>query len=193
MSVETQTRERFIQAAADLFREQGYYRTGINEIARRGGAPIGSLYHHFPEGKEQLAIAALRAAGAATSTEIEKVLATSSDAKAAIAGFINLLKSQLTESSFRRGCPIATVALETAAENGKIQEACSEVYLSWTSLLEKAMIGFGMPKKKAADFADILICSVEGALVVTRAHRNLRYMDDMVKNLQHQIDHWLPT
>ena len=187
MAAETQTRERFIQAAADLFREQGYHRTGINEIARRGGAPIGSLYHHFPEGKEQLAVAALLAAGATTSAEMRTVLAESTDAQSALASFITLLKFQLTESSFRRGCPIATVALEAAAENPRIQQACSEVYTSWISLLRAALIGFGFGADKAERLSEILLCSVEGALVLTRAHKNPHYMDLIGENLREQF------
>ncbi len=53
-------RSAIIAAAAKLFRRQGYAATGINEIADAAGAPKGSLYHYFPDGKDQIAEAAVR-------------------------------------------------------------------------------------------------------------------------------------
>jgi AcrR family transcriptional regulator len=50
------TRARLLEAAAQLFREQGYAATGLKQITAEAEAPWGSLYHFFPGGKEQLGI-----------------------------------------------------------------------------------------------------------------------------------------
>ncbi|WP_330252442.1 TetR/AcrR family transcriptional regulator [Nocardia sp. NBC_00565] len=43
----TDSRQRFIDAAADLFQTQSYHATGLNQLVSAGGAPKGSLYFHF--------------------------------------------------------------------------------------------------------------------------------------------------
>lgn len=53
------SREKILAAATRLFQLQGYYGTGLNQIIKESGAPKGSLYYHFPDGKEQLAIEAV--------------------------------------------------------------------------------------------------------------------------------------
>lgn len=58
MTEEPKTRDRLIFAATRLFRQRGYDGTGLAEILAEAGVPKGSLYHHFPEGKADLACAA---------------------------------------------------------------------------------------------------------------------------------------
>ena len=59
------TRERIVDVSADLMRRQGYAATGVKQIVTAAQAPFGSLYHHFPGGKEQLGAEAIRASGRA--------------------------------------------------------------------------------------------------------------------------------
>ena len=53
-----------IRSAALLFRENGYSGTGFRDVIAHSGAPRGSIYHHFPDGKEQLAADTVEWAGA---------------------------------------------------------------------------------------------------------------------------------
>src|SRR5215831_4859322 len=59
------TRDRILTAAADLLRRKGYSGTGLKDILKASDAPFGSLYHFFPDGKEQLGAEALRFSGRA--------------------------------------------------------------------------------------------------------------------------------
>jgi len=68
------TREAILTAAAELMRHKGYGAVGMKDIAAASGAPIGSLYHHFPGGKVQIARAALINAGAAYALLIPAVV-----------------------------------------------------------------------------------------------------------------------
>ena len=58
------TRDRIVEASAELFRKQGYAATGIKQIVTEAQAPFGSLYHFFPGGKEQLGAESIRVSGA---------------------------------------------------------------------------------------------------------------------------------
>ena len=57
------SRVRMIEAAVELFRRKGYHATAFSDVVRESGAPRGSIYFHFPGGKEELAGAATEAAG----------------------------------------------------------------------------------------------------------------------------------
>jgi AcrR family transcriptional regulator len=49
------TRDRIVTATAELFRRQGYNGTGLKQVTQAAGAPVGSVYHFFPGGKDELA------------------------------------------------------------------------------------------------------------------------------------------
>lgn len=63
MGNNSNTREKFIETASNLFEIKGYNATGLNEILQESGAPKGSLYYHFPNGKEEIALEAIKLAG----------------------------------------------------------------------------------------------------------------------------------
>ena len=73
------TRERIIEASRALFMERGYSASGLKQISQASAAPIGSLYHFFPGGKEELAAETLRSSGAAYQALVEAVFDSSSD------------------------------------------------------------------------------------------------------------------
>src|SRR5690242_311975 len=102
-------RDKLVDAAADLMHANGYAATGVSEILSRSGAPKGSLYHHFPGGKEQLGIAAVELAADRIGAAIDHLLRTHS-APDAIRRLGALLAAGLEASQFEKGCPIATVA-----------------------------------------------------------------------------------
>ena len=56
-------RRAIVETAVRLFRKQGYAATGLNQIVEESGAPKGSLYHYFPDGKLAIAAEAVRLAG----------------------------------------------------------------------------------------------------------------------------------
>src|ERR1700710_2839579 len=113
----TDTRQRMLDTAAELFHTQGYHATGLNQLISVGGAPKGSLYFHFPGGKEQLAAEALAVSGAQLCEVREKLFVQAPDAATGIESVVNTLAKSLLDSDFRRGCPLATVALDAASES----------------------------------------------------------------------------
>ena len=166
------TRERLIAAAARLFQERGYAGVGLSEVLAAAGAPKGSLYHHFPEGKAQLAAAALEAAGANLEASLHHARAVGGDAAGMIEGYGDLLAGWLEGSGFTRGCPIATVALEQAGEDGVLSDVVRTVFARWRAALSSAIAEQGVSAGRAERLADLALASVEGALILARAERN---------------------
>ncbi|WP_206785189.1 TetR/AcrR family transcriptional regulator [Amycolatopsis sp. MtRt-6] len=169
----TDTRQRMLDTAADLFQTQGYHATGLTQLTTAGGAPKGSLYFHFPGGKEQLAAEAVRLSSERTGTLLEAILGDAPDPATGIDRTIDALAGFLTASDFQRGCPIATVALDAAAASDPIREACVDGYSSWHGILTGYLAGQGLSGERADELATIVLASIEGGLLLARTRRDL--------------------
>ncbi len=166
------SRARFVETTAVLLRRQGYHATGLSQIIERSGAPKGSLYFHFPGGKEALAQAALEHSSDSMHEGLRALVtgaATPLDALRAVCG---TLADELESSEFLDGCPVATVALEAAAHSAELQSACSASYRRWEVLIAESLQDHGLSASEAGGRANVVLCAVEGALLLSRAHRD---------------------
>jgi TetR/AcrR family transcriptional repressor of lmrAB and yxaGH operons len=166
---ETPSREAFVRATGTLLRRQGYDATGVNEIVARSGAPKGSLYFHFPGGKEELALAAMRREGGQLRGAIASVMRSSEDPGDALGRLVDALADGLESSGFQDGCPIATVTLEAASRSPAIRSVAAEVFESWIAALEERLLATGLDAKAARRRAVLALAAIEGALILARA------------------------
>ncbi|PXY30936.1 TetR/AcrR family transcriptional regulator [Prauserella muralis] len=187
MARRTATRERMLDTAAELFHTQGYHATGLNQLLIEGGAPKGSLYFHFPGGKEQLAAEAVALSGQRLCAVLRSAFAGEADPGAGLAAVLDHLAESLTESGFRRGCPLSTVALDAAADSEPIRKACADGYASWQRAIEDALTGAGVPAPGAARLAVLAVASLEGALLLARTRRDLEPLRQVGEHLAAQI------
>jgi len=167
------SRDAFIDATGLLLRRQGYASTGLNEVVARSGAPKGSLYFHFPGGKEELAVAAMQRTGEQLRAAVAGILASSEDAGEAIARLIGLLGEGLERSGYSDGCPIATVTLEAAGGSESIRAAAAATFDSWLDALAQRLVKTGMSAPAATQRALLVLSAIEGALVLARATQDL--------------------
>jgi len=126
-----ETKERIIDVSAELLRRQGYAGTGVKQIVAAAKAPFGSIYHHFPGGKEELGAAAIRRSGALYELLIPEIFDPAPDLVSAVRLFFEGAAAHLEESEYEDACPIATVALEVASSSEKLREATHDVFESW--------------------------------------------------------------
>ncbi|MEV6279158.1 TetR/AcrR family transcriptional regulator [Nocardia sp. NPDC051832] len=164
----TETRDRLLDATQELLETGGYFGAGLNQVIASSGAPRGSLYFHFPGGKDQMVGASIRRAGQAISDSLHGLAESSGSAAEFAEGVLNQLGDRLEQSGWRKGCPVATVALETAATNDPLQQACSEVYASWEGEVRARLADH----PDADDLAVTTLALIEGALLLARAHRS---------------------
>jgi TetR/AcrR family transcriptional repressor of lmrAB and yxaGH operons len=163
----TSTREHIIQTTSQLLEKQGYHGTGLNEIVKESGAPKGSLYYYFPEGKEQITAEAVLQSGRVVSERIQSGLATGGAPKA-IHDFILLIAENVERSGFAAGSPLTAVAMETATQSERINLACRESYGMLQSAFKEKLLESGFPKTKAEEVATFVIASVEGGIILSR-------------------------
>ena len=172
MSSTRGTRDRIVEASAELFRRQGYSATGVKQIVEAARAPFGSLYHFFPGGKEQLGAEAIRVSGAIYALLIPAVLDPAPDPVTGVRDFFAGAAEHLRETGYEDACPIATVALEVSSSSETMREACAEVFESWITAGAARHSAAGISAEKARELTIGMLSALEGAFVLSRALRS---------------------
>ncbi|MDB5631310.1 MAG: yxaF [Tardiphaga sp.] len=165
-----------LAAAATLFRQQGYHGTALHDILAAGGSPRGSLYFHFPKGKEEIGEAALTLAGEAVRKGIAGAAETSESAEVFLIRIARGMAADLEKSDFKEGCPIATTALETAAQSEVLGNATRNAFQSWEAEIKRGLERFDMTAEDADGIATTVLSQLEGALLLARTYRSLAPM-----------------
>jgi TetR/AcrR family transcriptional repressor of lmrAB and yxaGH operons len=159
----------FVAAMQELLRQRGYAASGLGEIVARSGAPKGSLYFHFPGGKQELAVAAMERSAVQLHHAIAAVLDSSDDVNEAIGRLVDALAAGLAHSQFADGCPIATVALETAGESEAMRAAAQAAFDSWLNVIQERLTRAGLDPALAEQRAFLVLAAIEGGLILARA------------------------
>jgi len=178
----TDTRVRMIRTAARLLRRQGYAATGWRQVVAESHTPWGSQAHHFPGGKEQLAVEAVTASGAAYEQLLASVFADNHPADTVTAWAIVAAK-ELQATGWADGCPVATVALETAHVSENLAAACESAFTSWRTVIANSIRSRGLPAGEANSLATLVLAGIEGALLLARAARDPAPLRDVAREL----------
>ena len=152
-----------------LLAQRGLQATSFSEVLAATGAPRGSLYHHFPGGKDQLVSAAVGQAGAVLSNALDAV--AGQPAQAVVERFLAIWRAVLTRSQCQAGC--AVLAVTVAADSEDLLAEARAVLHAWQNRLADLLVQGGMEQAAAAPFATMLIASAEGAVVLARAERSM--------------------
>jgi len=166
------TKERIMDTTAELFRRYGYTGTGLKQIVADARAPFGSIYHHFPGGKEQLAREVILRSGRMYQELFETILGAAPDVVTGVSDLFAGAAELLRQTGYADACPIATVELEVASSNEPLRMATAEVFESWIEAGTARFAAAGMPEEKARELAIVLIANLEGAFILSRAMRD---------------------
>jgi TetR/AcrR family transcriptional repressor of lmrAB and yxaGH operons len=164
------TRAHVLATAQQLFQRQGFHATGMNQILAESQAPKGSMYHHFPGGKTQLAAESVGLGASELGEMIDAIIADSADPPSAIHTMAELLAARLEGSGFLDGCPITGVALD-AGDNDPIREACRSGYDRWLTSITDALVDAGITRVQARELAFFILSALEGGLILARTRR----------------------
>jgi TetR/AcrR family transcriptional regulator, lmrAB and yxaGH operons repressor len=173
MAKASDSKGKTLAAAAKLFRQQGYHGTALHDILAASGSPRGSLYFHFPGGKEQIGDAALALSAEAVRQGIVKAAETSEDAEIFLVRIVRSMAADLQRSDYKEGCPIATTALETAAQVEVLGTATRTAFQKWELEIKRGLFRFGIPAGDADLAATMILSQLEGALLLARTYRSL--------------------
>ena len=161
------SRAALVDSAALLFRRQGYAATGVNQILELADVKAGSLYHHFPDGKQQLAAAVVERAGTDIERRLREMLDSGAPVTAIVEGWIDLMAAGLAGDQ-RDGCPIEPIATESVNASAAVRAASVAAFDSWCRAVTDRLTGDGWPPEQAAQVALAAIALIEGALILSR-------------------------
>jgi len=166
-------------STALLVRERGARATSIDDVLEHSGAPRGSVYHHFPGGRQELLREAIDYAGEFVAARIERA----TDPLEMLDMLLHDYREQLVRSDFRAGCPVVAVAIEAGDPESDLHQHASAAFGRWQGLLEQRLVAQGVNASRATELAVLVIASIEGAIVMARTRRDAEPLD----NVHHQL------
>ncbi len=183
--MESDSRAKMVQTAAALIAARGISRTSFSEVVDESGAPRGSIYHHFPDGKQQLAEEAVRWVS-------DQVLARqrACDPKKpadVLDCFFGMWRRVAAASKGASGCAVAGTILDSTPGEPDLIALARGTFRSWIDVLRQQLEQTGVPKARAAAIATAAVAGMEGALILCRAEGNVKPLDTMAAELHRLI------
>jgi TetR/AcrR family transcriptional repressor of lmrAB and yxaGH operons len=173
-------RTEMIRGASELLATHGVQGTSFALVLEATGAPRGSIYHHFPGGKNELVLAAVAAAGTSVTAFIDAAQADSPED--VVRMFVGGWRTTLTGGRFGRGCAIAAT-VQSGEDDIDVRAAAHAVFTEWRHALSRALVRSGGDPSAADDHAALLIATVEGALLMGRAAHSAEIFDVLERQL----------
>jgi AcrR family transcriptional regulator len=177
-------RERMVESAGVLFGERGFAATGLRDVVAHSSTPRGSIYHHLPGGKAELARAVLERAGDDASTAFAP---SAGDPVAALRAFVDAWRATLESSHYRTGSPILAIALEPDEQTGA-RDAAAAAFSRWADSFAETLQAEGVKRKKATRLALLCVAAIEGAVVMSRAREDTQPLEAVERELEASIE-----
>ncbi|MFN7250472.1 MAG: TetR/AcrR family transcriptional regulator [Anaerobacillus sp.] len=167
MNTKDNSKMKLLKTASRLFQLQGYHGTGLNQITRESGAPKGSLYYHFPNGKEELAVEAVKLTASLVTKRIENGINSNEDLVTALSNFLEKMAKHFQEEDCSKGVPIAAIALETSLVSEPLRSTCQNAYQSFETAFSKKLLQGGYEEAEAKELAILINSMIEGAFILS--------------------------
>jgi len=166
------TKDRMIAAARRLFREHGYLGTALSDVVTESAAPRGSIYFHFPGGKEELASEVILLHAGDHIAHINRAAAATNTARQLIEAFMGRERDELISTDYREGCAMAPIAIETTPASAQLSDANRRAFQDLITTLAARLTEKNVPVSRATQLATNVWSSVEGALILSRVLRS---------------------
>ena len=180
------TREHMIETTAGLVHRRGFHGTSLNDILTESGAPRGSLYYHFPGGKEELILEATRQGVASVTQLLKEALTGSSEPAEGVRVFVEAAADVLRDSGYTFGCPVAPIVLDSP-ESSALAEVCQEALEEWQQVFVEGLGAAGIEPGRAESLATMIVCGLEGGLILARARRDTAPLDAVAVELASMV------
>jgi TetR/AcrR family transcriptional regulator, lmrAB and yxaGH operons repressor len=182
------SRERLVAAMADALRRKGYHGVGLSELLATAQAPKGVLYHHFPGGKAELAVAAIDRSVQELEASLEALVGSAADVAAAFRLWMLAAGKRLAKSGFETGCPLAAVALETGPDDEQLRSALTQAFARIRTALVPVLVARGLAPAKALRMSTLMVSAYEGALIQSRVAGDGKALTDTADMLSEMLE-----
>lgn len=181
-----------LEATARLLRERGYSGTSLNDILAASDAPRGSLYHHFPGGKDELVAEVTSNSIDQVTNALTAIMQNEHKPSQAIRRIFTATAAMLRENDFTQGCPIAPIVLDGTRDVPQLGELCRRAFATWIGIIAAGFERAGIPPKRARSLAMLVESALEGLMVIARATADTRPLDAVVEELASLLDDAVP-
>jgi TetR/AcrR family transcriptional repressor of lmrAB and yxaGH operons len=172
MAKVSSAREDMLSAAVELFRARGYEGVGVAELLTKANAPRGSLYFHFPGGKEQIGAEVVARVGREVAIRFRELGESNVDMGTFIERVFKTTARESKEREYCATCPMAAIATGFGADNLRLAAAVREAFSAWEHEIAVAARARGMSEANANSFASAFLAAMEGAFIVSKAQRS---------------------
>ncbi|MFJ4655351.1 TetR/AcrR family transcriptional regulator [Nocardia sp. NPDC088792] len=162
------SKRRIEVAAAGLLARHGYHGFGLKKLSEAAGLPYGSIYHHFPGGKEEIAVSAIAGTGVLVGRMIQQAPA---DVFGTAASLFDFMAAKLTASEWTDGCPVGTPALDGGSDVESVRTACVSAFDAMGQGFAELLADLGLPEGEAYELATTVVAAYEGATLLARVRR----------------------
>ncbi|MEM7216001.1 MAG: TetR/AcrR family transcriptional regulator, partial [Pseudomonadota bacterium] len=177
MPRKSDAREKMIRTAGELFRARGYHGVGLSEILAESGAPKGSFYYHFPNGKHELALAVIDSGGRFVSKLIDKAFEDVDSVKDGVGRLVDMIASAFEHSGFEQGCPVTSLVLDLAPADDEARLHVDNVFRHWMDRMLEHAARLGTPEDRLAVYRKAfraLLVAIEGGWVLSRSTHTIQ-------------------
>ncbi|MET7758509.1 TetR/AcrR family transcriptional regulator [Streptomyces sp. NPDC005389] len=186
------TRERIVRATSRLMQRQGYEGTGIKQISVEAGATLGSVYHFFPGGKQELGTAAVRLGDEEFAELLAEALDAEPEPEKALVALTASLVDGLRDSDWLDGCPVTSTVVGTANSAPGVQEAAAEAFARWRAVVARKLAASGFTETDAEELAHTVIATLEGAELASQVARSATPLEAAGKHLARLVASYRP-
>jgi len=165
-----ETKAKMIDAAITLMSRAGFAGVGINDIVKESGAPKGSLYHFFPDGKRQIAREALGVYAQRILAVFDASLASAEHPGEKIRALFRTVAQRLERGNYQQSCPVGAVSLDLTEALEGVRVAAAGAFAAWIALIAKHFRIADEPRRRA--FAGLVLTALQGSCIRGRAERS---------------------
>jgi TetR/AcrR family transcriptional regulator, lmrAB and yxaGH operons repressor len=175
------TRSRLVRAMQIALASKGFHGIGLNELLANAQAPKGVMYHHFPGGKAELALAAIDQSTDTMLQQLASGMQKCVHPSDAIEAWFGYAIKNLSRQQYELGCPLGTVALETVAADVDLRQAIANSFLRIRRALGDALETAQIPNSQA--LAALVVAAFEGGLMQARVAQSPKPLNDALAAL----------
>jgi len=163
--------------SSELLARRGYNGMGLKAVSDAAGLPYGSIYHHFPGGKEEIAAAAIARVGAAVGELLTSLFAGSESPEAALRAMFAFMADRLQQSDWTAGCSVGTPAQDGPSDSEAVRRACDDALGHMVRAVAGGLRDAGVPATEADELATTILAAYEGAILMARVQRSTQPLD----------------
>ena len=180
MQESSETKERIVKVAMELFYKNGYSETGINEILEKSSSFKKSLYTHFSS-KTELGITYIHWIEKDLLEMSEKVMKKYPKFEDFVRSWIRIIKNR-TLRNFSNGCPLANMPMNTP----EIQKEVKNVFQNLKEpFINYFMTNYKISKLRSTEISEEILFLYEGAITSFKLDPNKRYFEYLEKHLDY--------